>query len=265
MNIRSRWRIVGQNYSGRRTRCLPSRRPLQLGYRYLETDIRMSVDGVPMVFHDATLERTTNGTGKVKAHTVNQLQGLDAGHQHEIDDAYPFRGQGMGIPTLEELLSTYPDAVFSIDMKEKGTELPLVDVINRLEVWDRVIVGSFSGTRVKRFRKLMDRPVATSAGFAEMVRFLANTRAGRPSEIVADSLQVPVMYGRIRVVDRKTVTAAHAAFKQVIVWTINDGDEMRTLLDLGVDGIITDRPDILRYVMEEREAGGPWHEGARRG
>ena len=98
-----------------------------------------------------------------------------------------------------------------------------------------------------------------------MARFILNTRAGRPSRLVSDSLQVPVKYGRITVVDRKTVAAAHAAFKQLIVWTINDRDEMRTLLNMGVDGIITDRIDLLRSVMEERQSGGPWNDGGRRG
>ena len=149
-------------------------------------------------------------------------------------------------------------------MKENGLEAALADTIRRLGVGDRVIVGSFSGARIKRFRALMNQAVATAAGPAEMARFLAKTRAGRPSRMVADSMQVPIKYGRITVVDRKTVAAAHAAFKHVIVWTINDGDEMRALLDIGVDGIITDRPDILRYVMEERGSGGPWHQGAPR-
>ena len=182
----------------------------------------------------------------------------------ERDGEYPFRGRGVHIPTLEELVTTYPDAIFSIDMKENRLEQPLAELIERLDLWDRVIVGSFSGARLKRFRRVVTRPVATSAGPAEMARFLANTRAGRPSQLVADSMQVPITYRGIRVVDRKTVAAAHAAFKQLIVWTINDGHEMRALLDLGVDGIITDRPDILRYVMEERGAGGPWHRGERR-
>ena len=105
--------------------------------------------------------------------------------------------------------------------------------------------------------------MATAAGPAEMARFLVNTRAGRPSRLISDSLQVPVKYGGLTVVDQKTVAAAQAAGRPVIVWTINDAEEMRALLDLGVDGIITDRPDTLRYVMEERGVGGPWNEGAR--
>lgn len=237
---------------------------VELGYRYLETDIRISKDGVVMVFHDATLDRTTDGDGKVIQRTRAELAELDAGYRFDRDGAHPYRGMGIGIPTLEELVTAYPEAVFSIDMKENGLERPLAEIVERLDLWERVIVGSFSGARIKRFRRLVGRPVATSAGPAEMARFLANTRAGRPSRLVADTMQVPVTYRGIRVVDRTTVAAAHAAFKQLIVWTINDGNEMRALLELGVDGIITDRPDILRYVMEERGAGGPWHRGERR-
>ncbi len=238
---------------------------VDLGYRYLETDIRASKDGVLMVFHDATLQRTTDGTGKVNMRTRAELQSLDAGYRFERDGGHVYRGVGIGIPTFDELMLTYREAVFSVDMKENGLEVSLADAIERLDLWDRVIVGSFSGARLKRFRKLVQRPVATAAGRAEVARFVANTRAGRAGKITSDSMQVPVKYGRITVVDRKMVAAVHAAFKQVIVWTINDGDEMRALLDMGVDGIITDRPDILRHVMEGRQTGGPWHDGARGG
>ena len=237
---------------------------VDLGYRYLETDIRASKDGHLMVFHDATLERTTDRTGKVKLLTRAELELLDAGYRFQRDDDHVYRGKGIGIPTLDELALTYPDAVFSIDMKENGLESTLAETIKRLDLWDRVIIGSFSGGRVKRFRTLVERPVATAAGPLEMARFLANTRAGRPTKLVSDSMQVPVKYGRITVVDRNTVVAAHAAFQKVIVWTVNDGSEMRALLDIGVDGIITDRPDVLRYVMEERQSGGPWNEEMRR-
>ncbi len=237
---------------------------VDLGYRYLETDIRMSGDGVLMVFHDETLDRTTDGAGKLKARTRAELAELDAGHRFGSHE-HPFRGQGIAIPTLDELLLAYPDAVFSIDMKENGLEVLLAETIGRLNMWDRVIIGSFSGARVRRFRELVDHPVATAAGPGEMARFLVNTRLGRASRLISDSLQVPVMYGKITVVDRKTVTAAHAAFKQVIVWTINDADEMRALLDLGVDGIITDRPDVLKNVMKQRGTGGPWNEVGRHG
>ena len=237
---------------------------VDLGYRYLETDIRASSDGVLMVFHDATLDRTTDGSGKVIQRTRAELAELDAGYRFENGGGHEYRARGVSIPTLDELLLAYPEAVFSIDMKENGLEAALAATVARLDVWNRVIISSFSGARVKRFRALVDRPVATAAGPAEMARFLVNTRAGRPSRLISDSLQVPVKYGGLTVVDQKTVAAAQAAGRSVIVWTINDGDEMRALLDLGVDGIITDRPDTLRYVMEERGVGGPWNEGARK-
>ena len=236
-----------------------------LGYRYLETDIRISSDGVVMVIHDATLERTTNGKGKVRAHTAADLQQLDAGYRFESDAESVYRDHGIGIPTLEELLTTYPEAVVSIDMKENGLEAPLAALIKRLGAADRVIVGSFSGARISRFRTLTGQSVATGSGRAEMARFLLNSRLGRPTTLTADVLMVPVTYGPLTLVDRKTVSAVHAALKLMIVWTIDDSEEMTRLLDLGVDGIITDRPDILRGVMERRGNGGPGHEGQRRG
>ena len=238
---------------------------VDLGYRCLETDIRISSDGTLMVFHDATLERTTNGNGKVRERTAADLQQLDAGHRFERDAGAVHRDQGIGIPTLEELLTTYPEAVVSIDMKENGLEVPLAALIKRLGAADRVIVGSFSGARISRFRTLTGQSVATGSGRAEMARFLLNSRLGRPTTLTADVLMVPVTYGPLTLVDRKTVSAVHAALKLMIVWTIDDGEEMGSLLDLGVDGIITDRPDTLREVMKERGEGGPWHEGRRRG
>ena len=237
---------------------------VDLGYRYLETDIRRSRDGVLMVFHDARLDRTTDGTGVLNLRSRAELQELDAAYRFERNGGFPHRGAGIRIPTLEELVTTYPEAVFSIDMKEGGLEAPLADFIRDHDLWDRVIIGSFSGRRLRRFRSLVERPVAMAAGPGEMARFLFNTRRGRPSRLVSDSMQVPTTYRGVTVIDRKTVTAAHAAFKQIIVWTVNDAEQMRTLLDLGVDGIITDRPDLLKAVMEERGAGGPWHGGTRR-
>ena len=238
---------------------------VNLGYRYLETDIRASSDGELMVFHDATLDRTTDGSGKVILRTREELQTLDAGYRFQRGEGHAYRGKGVQIPTLDELVLSYPEAIFSIDMKEPGLEAPLAATIKRLDLWDRVVIGSFNGGRLRRFRNLVEQPVAMAAGPSEMVRFLANTRAGRPTRLVSDSMQVPVRYGRITVVDRKTVAAAHAASKQVIVWTINEESEMRTLLEMGVDGIITDRPDILRKVMEDRQSGGPWGKGERLG
>ena len=224
---------------------------VDLGYRYLETDLQISRDGVLVTFHDDTLDRTTNGTGPVSDYRLEELRNLDAAYRFRLNGEYPYRGGSIRIPTLKELVTAYPDAVFSLDLKSDGMEEALVETIRRLDLWDRVIVGSFSGTRLRRFRSLVSRPVATSAGPGETLRFVTAARLGRTPRLTADSLQVPVKQG-ITIVNARTVRAARAAGASLIVWTINDRGEMERLLDLGVDGLITDRPDLLRTLIEDR-------------
>ena len=224
---------------------------VDLGYRYVETDLQISRDGVLVTIHDDTLERTTDGEGLVSDHSLKELQNLDAAHGFRLDGHHPYRGRGIRIPTLEELVTTFPDRVFSLDLKSDGMEEALVGTIRRLDLWDRVIVGSFSSARLRRFRSLADRPVAVSAGPSEILRFVTAARLRLPYRPRADSFQVPVKQG-ITIVSRRTVDAARAAGVPLIVWTINDRGEMKELLDLGVDGIITDRPDLLRALIRER-------------
>ncbi|MDE0169312.1 MAG: glycerophosphodiester phosphodiesterase [bacterium] len=224
---------------------------VDLGYRYLETDLQISRDGTLVTFHDDTLDRTTDGAGLVSDYSMDELRGLDAGYRFEADGDYPYRSAGVRIPTLEEVTTTFPDQVFSLDLKSDGMEEALVATIRRLDLWNRVIVGSFSDARLRRFRSLAERPVATSAGPREVLRFVAAARLRLPLQPGYESFQVPVKQG-ITIVSPRTVQAAGSAGVPVIVWTINDPAEMRELLDLGVDGIISDRPDLLRNLIEER-------------
>ncbi len=230
---------------------------VDLGCRYLETDLQISRDGVLVAFHDNTLDRTTDGRGPVSDYLWEELREMDAGYRFQPagseapDGGFPYRSRGVRIPALEELMTAYPEAVVSLDLKGEGLEEPLVELINRLDLWDRVIVGSFKGGRLKRFRSLAARPVATSAGPGEALRFVTASRLRRLPRLAADALQVPIKQW-ITVVSARTVATAHAAGLPLIVWTINDPEEMRCLLDLGVDGLITDRPDLLRALLEER-------------
>ena len=223
-----------------------------LGYRYMETDLQITHDGVLVTIHDGTVDRTTDSTGLVSDYSLEELRTLDAGYRFERDGDHPHRGQGIQVPTLEELVTAYPDGVFTLDLKSDGMETALVDLIRRLDLWDRVIVGSFSGSRLRRFRALADRPVATSAGPSEIVRFLAAARTGLPYRPRADSFQVPVKDRGLTIVNPRTVRAARRLEVPLIVWTINDLAQMEELLDLGVDGLITDRPDLLRTLLAER-------------
>ena len=234
---------------------------VELGYRYLETDLQMTRDGVLVTIHDDTVDRTTDRSGLVSDYSLDELRTLDAGYRFERDGDHPYRGQGVRIPTLEELVTTHPEGVFTLDLKSDGMEETLVDLIRRLGLWDRVIVGSFSGSRLRRFRNLIDRPVATSAGPAETLRFVVAARTRLPYRGRANSFQVPVRGRGITIVDQKTVRAARKLGIPLIVWTVNDRAEMVDLLDLGVDGLITDRPDLLRTLLADRRREGNGKDG----
>ena len=163
------------------------------------------------------------------------------------------------MPTLAELFDALPEARFNIDLKSEGAVESLADFIEERQAWDRVLVGSFSGSRLNAFRRRTDGRVATSAHPLEVAAFVLSPSArlarlltrGRPL-----ALQIPHRRGPLTVASRRLVRRAHAAGLQVHVWTIDDPIEMNTLLDRGVDGIMTDRTDILRDVLRVR---GQWN------
>jgi len=226
---------------------------VDLGYRFLETDLHATRDGVLVTHHDLDLDRTTSGAGKISEFSFSQLAQFDAGANFELEGVHPYRGQGLTVPSLEEVMKTFPETVLTVDLKEDNLHQILAGLLARWRWSDRVIVGSFSDRRLRKFRQEVKGRVATSAGPFETAKFLASARMGRVPTMNADALQVPTKASRITVVDRKIVAAAHAAMKHIHVWTINDPSEMHRLLDLQVDGIITDRPDLLNEVIAERE------------
>jgi glycerophosphoryl diester phosphodiesterase len=215
-----------------------------LGFRYVETDAHGTSDGVAVALHDATLDRTTDASGVVA----------------DLPWAVVARARIGGVepvPRLDDLLGAWPDLRVNVDVKGESGVRPVAEAIERTRAHDRVCVTSFSVSRRRATVALLSRPVATSAGQGEVVRFLlgsrlrADSRAARALRDV-DCLQVPVRQGAVRVVDERTVATAHRAGRQVHVWTIDDPAEMRRLLDLGVDGIVTNRADLLRDVLAER-------------
>lgn len=228
---------------------------VELGFRHLETDIRITKDGVVVCFHDSTVDRTTEGTGPVSSYTFDELQGLDAGHRHATKTGFDFRGSDVKVPSLEEVLSTFPDISMVVDIKEEGVIDAFASLIDRLGVQERLIVGSFSDERISIFRSRTDGTVPTSSGAALSRMWLLASRVKRGAGGEASALQIPPFIRGVRVVDERLLTAAHAAGLQVHVWTVNDPVEMERLLDLGVDGLVTDRPDRLRELLEER---GEW-------
>ncbi len=226
---------------------------VDLGYRYIETDVHVTRDGKVVIFHDDELNRLTDASGKLADRDWNDLRTLDAAHHFDPEGGFPLRGRGIRMPLLEEALTGLPDQLFNIDLKQPGIEQAVAAEVTRLGAEDRVLIGSFFNGRIRRFRRLTAGRVATSAGPAEVVMALAAARVGRPTQGPADAFQVPEKGGPLTVVGERFVTAAHRGGKQVHVWTVNDAETMHRLLDVGVDGIITDRPDVLNDVIAERE------------
>lgn len=211
----------------------------RLGFTHLETDVHLTADGVLVAFHDDVLDRTTDARGR--------LADLpwDAVREARIGGSEP-------IPTLDELLAALPEARFNIDLKAPGTAGPLARVLDRHAAHDRVCVASFTEAHLRAFRRLSRGRVATSASPPEVAAFAwaAPLRPLWPRTPAA--LQVPVRAGRLAVVTPSLVRAAHRWGLAVHVWTINERAEMERLIDLGVDGLVSDELDILKSVLVER-------------
>lgn len=227
-----------------------------LGYRHFETDLHLTADGVVVCFHDPTVDRTTEATGRVEDFTLAELQALDPGHRHATADGYTFRDGGSRVPTLEWLLTNFPDVSVVVDLKCDGLGEPLAALMDDLEAHDRLIVGSFSEIRISEIKELTDMRVPVSCGPTLARLWVLASRMGRGAGGEIAALQLPTRMRGVRVVDEKLVDAAHDAGLQVHAWTVNERFEMNRLLDIGVDGLITDRPDRLKEVMLER---GVWN------
>lgn len=229
----------------------------------LELDIQLTRDGEIVVIHDPTVDRTTNGHGPVSTFTLADLQQLDAGYHFTPDNGhtYPFRGQGVAIPTLRAVFERFPSLLINIDLKESvpGKEQHLWQTIQDAAATDRVIVGSFVCASLRCFRQLAGASVPTSACPQEVLAFvLAHAvRATRLLRPAYHALQVPETRSGIRIVSPSSIKAAHRLGVQVHVWTVNDRADMERLLDWGVDGIMTDRPDLLAALLAQRQAQAP--------
>ena len=231
---------------------------IELGCSHLETDVRMTRDGELVVFHDESLERTTDGHGRVAAHTLAQLRRLDAGYRFSPDGkSFPRRGQGLVIPTLAEVVALSPSVRFNVEIKERGPfDLPraLLAFIERHGLADRIVVAAERHELMREFRRLGQGRIATSASRRECLHFWLASRLGLTGflRLPYQALQIPVRAGNLTVVTPALLDAAHREGIAVHVWTIDERAEMLRLLDLGVDGLMSDHPDRLRQVVLER-------------
>jgi glycerophosphoryl diester phosphodiesterase len=220
-------------------------RVVRLGFRYVETDVRTSRDGVALLLHDPTLDRTTDRTGAV----------------HELPWAEVARARVGGVepvPRLDDLLAGFPELRVNLHVKTAEAIGPLADAVRRAGALDRVCVGAFPDRWVAAARARLGPRLCTALGTRGVLALrLDSLRAGarRPGgALLAPCAQVPARAGAVPVVDRRFVAAAHARGIQVHVWTVNDATEMDRLLDLGVDGIMSDRAEALRDVLVARDA-----------
>ncbi|MFD8937557.1 glycerophosphodiester phosphodiesterase [Streptomyces sp. NPDC059578] len=218
------------------------RRAVELGYRYLETDVHATADGKLVAFHDATLDRVTDGSGSITALPWSAVGRARVGGTEPV-------------PLFEELLARFPEARWNVDAKSDSAVLPLLDLIRRTGAWDRVCVSSFAEARVARARRLGGPRLATSLGVRGVLGLRLRSY-GLPAPVRGSAVcvQVPEVQAGVRVVDHRFVRAAHARGLPVHVWTVNDPARMHALLDLGVDGIMTDHIDTLRSVLTDRGA-----------
>jgi glycerophosphoryl diester phosphodiesterase len=215
---------------------------VKLGYAYLETDTHATADGVLVAFHDRTLDRVTDRAGVIARLPASEVAAARIGGTDPI-------------PLLGELLAAWPDLRFNIDVKDAPAARPLADLVRRTASWDRICITSFSAARLRATRSLLGRPVCMATTLAGA----AGLRAAVPSQFLAPAFasrwvrcaQLPLCMATAPVIGR-----AHAAGLSVHVWTVNDAAAMTALLDLGVDGIMTDQTELLREVLIGR---GQWH------
>jgi len=218
-------------------------RAIDLGYRYLETDVHATRDGVLLAFHDDDLLRTCGQPGLISEMNYEQVK------RFRINGTEP-------IPLMKEIFDAWPDARINIDCKSDHALQPLVKILQGPGLLDRVCVGSFSDKRLASLREIFGPALCTSLGPREVAKLRVRSWIG-PQRVFpgAYAAQVPHKQGPLTITDSKFVEAAHESGLHVHVWTIDDPQEMNHLFDLGVDGIMTDRPSVLKDVMIER---GSW-------
>ncbi len=219
-------------------------RAVDLGFRYLETDARLTADGVVVAFHDPVLDRLTDSRGRIAELTWAEVAGARV---HGVEP----------IPRMEDLLGAWGDARFNIDPKCDAVVEPLARLIQRRGMLERVCFGSFKARRTARLQRMLGPAVCRSLGPLGVARLRAASLR-MPVPVAAGGaacVQVPPYLEGRRLVDERFVHRAHRQRLQVHVWTVDDADHMHQLLDIGVDGLMTDRPSVLRRVLEAR---GTW-------
>jgi len=208
-----------------------------LGSSYIETDVQLSADGIPYIFHDDDLSRLLNMEVKFNSLHSDQIEKLKLFESYQI-------------PKLETALTQFPNALFQIDLKTDEVALPAMKVIENLNAFDRICIASFSSNRLQKVRKKFP-DTCLSMGPKEILKLLLASFGLYNKTIYGDCLQVPIYQYGIKLVTKRFVKYVQSKDLKIHVWTINDENTMRKLIDLGVDGIITDRPKLLKEVLSK--------------
>lgn len=224
----------------------------ELGVHHIETDAHVTADGVVVLHHDDTVDRTYDGSGRVEQLTWAELSAMR-------------NGAGETMPVLAEVLERNPDLWFNIDAKTDEVVEPLLRVIDEADAWGRVMVASFSERRLERIRRHARANISTSLGMSAVARLVgaAQTATNPGSWHVPGprqgvrAVQVPRRWGPVPVVTPRFIATAHTVGLAVHVWTVNEPEEMVELIEMGVDGLVTDRPSLLKEILVER---GQWRE-----
>lgn len=229
---------------------------VRMGIDVVETDIHLTKDGVLVIWHDPTLERNTDGSGRIEDHTLEELRRFDAGYTFTQDGGktFPFRGKGVRICTLAEALEHCPEQRFNIDLKTKCPEIvdEFIRVIKEHDAVDRVVGASFHLSNLKRLRRLAP-DFLTSVTTAEVVPLLFRQKTHTLPKAFKRKIifQIPMAAGPVKVVTPAFVKAMHQRGAVVMVWTINDEETMRKLFEMGVDSVMTDDPALVIKVADE--------------
>lgn len=234
------------------------RRALADGVEYLELDVHATRDGHVVVIHDATVDGTTDGTGEVRSLSLDELRRLDAGHAFERDGAFPFRGRGIVVPTLCEVLEAFPAVPLNVEVKQGDPpiESAVVRLFEEAGRTDDVVLAAEDDDIMRRLHGAAPRAwfsFSSAEAMALWQRIVTDDFSGyRPP---GHALQVPPRFGGVEVVTAESVAVVHRLGVEMHVWTIDEPEEMERLLDLGVDGIMSDHPARLAAVATRRARG----------
>lgn len=226
---------------------------LAIGVDVIEMDVRSTKDGVLVLIHNETVDETTDGSGPVHGFLFDELEKLDAGYRWTADGkTFPFRGQGIRVPRLEQILEKFPGQRMNIEMKQTEPSIvePLAELIRKHKMRDKVLVAAMSDKAMEDFRRAAP-DVATSAARLELIKFVALSKV-LPSSVKApdtDSIQVKSKFSFLPIMTKRVVRAAHRLGLPIHAWTVNDLADMRRVISLGVDGIITDFPGPLMELL----------------